>query len=135
MKRFLILFVLIISAFFVIRAQDSGEISGKLTYPSDYIPLDMVLCVESPSRVVCSNSKSKSGFIFRIKPNAASYRITLPVGNYYIYALTNEMRGVKAYYNEFVRCGMNVQCKSKRKIQLVVKAGKPIRGIMVGDWY
>ena len=135
MRRFLILLALIISVVTITTAQRTGKMSGKLTYPSDYIPPDMVLCVESPGKAVCSNSTSKPGFVFRINTRAASYEITLPAGKYHLYGRTSEMQGVKAYYNEFVKCGMDVKCKSKRKIQLDVKAGKTIRGITVGDWY
>jgi hypothetical protein len=135
MKGKTFLLVLTFLTVLTANAQNSGKISGNLTYPSDYIPPDMVLCVESSSKVICSNSKNKSGFVFRINTTSASFQITLPPGKYYIYGLTKEMRGVKAYYNEFVRCGMNVKCKSKKKIRLDVKAGRTIRAITVGDFW
>lgn len=135
MKNYLVTIAVIFSLNFCLNAQNSGRITGKLTYPSDYIPPDMVLCLETTNRTICSTSKNINGYVFKINPRTATYTITLPVGNYYIFGLTNEMRGVKAYYNEFVRCGMDVKCKSKKKILLEVKLGKTIRGITIGDWY
>lgn len=135
MKNYLVILAFIFCFDFTEYAQIPGKISGKLTYPSDYIPPDMVLCLETKNRNICSNSKHIKGYIFKINTRNATYSITLPVGNYYIYGLTNEMGGVKAYYNEFVRCGMDIKCHSKKKILLKVKSRQPVRGITIGDWY
>lgn len=116
-------------------AQGNGKITGKLTYPSEFIPSDMVVCVESTERTVCSNSRNKAGYVFKINRGSARYEISLPAGRYYIYAKTREMPGERAYYNEFVRCGMSVRCKSKRLIRLTVRSGRTVAGITVGDWY
>ncbi len=117
------------------NAQSNGKISGKLTYPSEFIPSDMVVCVEGEGRTVCSNSRDKAGYVFKVNRAAARYEVSLPAGRYYIYARTREMAGTKAYYNEFVRCGMNVRCKSKNRIRLTVRSGRAVTGITVGDWY
>ncbi len=135
MKKILILSGVFLIFTVVANAQGNGKISGKLTYPSDYIPPDMVICLESATQTVCSNSKNKGGFVFSVNPATARYSVSLSPGSYYIYAKTKEMVGEKAYYNQFVKCGMSVDCKSKAKILLVVKAGKTISGITVGDWY
>jgi hypothetical protein len=126
-----------ITAFTAIAAvaQGNGKITGKLTYPSEFIPSDMAVCVESPERTVCSNSRNKAGYVFKVNRASARYEVSLPPGKYYIYAKTREMPGEKAYYNEFVRCGMNVRCKSKRLIRITVRSGRTVSGITLGDWY
>lgn len=116
-------------------AQGNGKIRGKLTYPSEFIPSDMVVCVESTERTVCSNSRQKFGYVFKVNRASAKYEVSLPPGKYYIYGKTREMRGVKAYYNEFVKCGMSVDCRSKRLIRITVRSGRTVSGITVGDWY
>jgi hypothetical protein len=139
MKRLLYILAFVITALAVVPitvgAQSNGKIKGKLTYPSEFIPADMVVCVEGTSRTICSNSRDKSGYIFKVNRGAAKYEVSLPAGKYYIYAKTREMAGEKAYYNEFVKCGMDVRCKSKKKIRLNVRSGGTISGITVGDWY
>ena len=139
MKKFFytLAFVIVALAFVPVAAsaQGNGKIKGKLTYPSEFIPADMVVCVEGTTRTVCSNSRDKAGYVFKVNRGAARYEISLPAGKYYIYGKTREMAGEKAYYNEFVKCGMDVRCKSKKKIRLTVRSGRTISGITVGDWY
>ncbi len=133
-KALLILTILGFLAFGA-SAQGNGRIRGKLTYPSEFIPSDMVVCVESAERTVCSNSRQKFGYVFKVNRASAKYEVSLPPGKYYIYGKTREMRGVKAYYNEFVKCGMSVDCRSKRLIRITVRSGRTVSGITVGDWY
>jgi hypothetical protein len=142
MKKLFILLALFgglsISAF-----AQSGKITGKLTYPSDFIPGDMVMCVKFinvySEPIYCSNDRAsrlrKGKISFKLNYRAASYQISLPGGSYHLYATTGEMPGVKAYYDEFVKCGMNVDCKSKTPIAVKVRLGQTTRGITVGDFW
>lgn len=146
MKKLLI-FLILLCALTISAFSQSGKITGKLTYPSDYIPPEMILCVESNGgQTYCSNertSRLRRGKIsFRLNYLTATYRVDLPAGNYYLYATfpkgkapTDDMEGIKAYYNEFVKCGMSVDCESKKPIAVKVKAGRTAKGITVGDWY
>lgn len=142
MRKLFILLALLSGSSILAFAQ-SGKISGKLTYPSDGIPRDMVLCVKVASLyaepIYCSNNRAsrlrEGKIIFKLNYRAASYEISLPDGSYYLYATTGEMPGVKAYYDEFVKCGMSVDCKSKRPIAVRVRPGKTVRGITVGDFW
>lgn len=121
----------------------SGKITGKLTYPGDGIPTDLVLCVKSVNLYAeptfCSNDRSsrlREGKVaFKLSHRAASYEISLPGGTYLVYATTGEMPGVKAYYDEFIKCGMTVRCKSKRPINVKVRPGQTTAGIKVGDFW
>ena len=145
MKSFL--FLLALSCCFVVSVSaQSARITGKLTYPSDYIPPEMVICVTRDVETYCSNQLSSrlsaAKISFRLNHRAASYEVRLPAGRYYIYgtfprgkAPTRDMEGIKAYYNDFVKCGMNVNCKSKKPIAIKAVAGRIVRGITIGDWY
>lgn len=149
MKRILALAALLIGMSLSAFAQ-SGKITGKLTYPSDGIPLTMAVCVyptaASATARYCSFDKAASlktaGIAFALNYRSASYQITLPAGIYYLYATfpkgkapTADYENYKAFYNEFVRCGMNVECTSKRKIAVTVRSGRITSGITIGDWY
>lgn len=145
MKKLLILLILLCAPAISAFAQ-TGKITGKLTYPSDYIPPNMILCVASGAQTFCSNEKrarlTAAKISFNLNHRAASYQISLPAGTYFLYAAfpkgkapTPDMEGLKAYYNEFVRCGMNADCPSKKPIAVKVKAGQIVRNIMIGDWY
>ena len=145
----LLISIALFSVLTIPALSQTGKITGKLTYPSDYIPPKMILCVEKSigsMNVFCSNDTAsrlrRAKIKFYLNHNAASYQIRLPAGKYFIFATfpdgkapTGDMEGVKAYYNEFVKCGMSVECKSKKPIALVVRSGRSVRGITVGDWY
>jgi hypothetical protein len=149
MKRLLALAALLTATSLAAVAQN-GKITGKLTYPSDYIPTTMIVCVYAadglPGDRYCSSDNAsnlrKAGFIFRVNHRAASYQVQLPAGSYYLYATFPKGKApvadyeyYKAYYNEFVRCGMSVDCPSKRNIAVDVRAGRTTGGITLGDWY
>lgn len=146
MKKLSIL--LILSCGFAVSAfAGTGKITGKLTYPSEFIPPELILCVQkSGGKTVCSNHRKtllrKAKINFRLNHSDATYRIKLPSGKYYLYATfppgkapTQEMEGLKAYYNEFVKCGMRVECRSKKRIAIRVRSGRTVKEITVGDWY
>lgn len=142
MKRFLLLVALTIGVSLSAFAQP-GKITGKLTYPSDGIPTDMVLCVTVTSLYAeptyCSSDSTsrlrQAKITFKLNYRAASYMISLPAASYYVYATTSEMPGVKAYYDELIKCGIRVECTSKEPIVVRVKAGKTRSGITVGDFW
>ncbi len=114
-----------------------GTIEGSLGYPSDYIP-EMKICAE--------NIKTKEEFcsyeqIIDKKFNKEiGYRIEVPEGIYHVYSqLINEkqkkLNEYKAYYSKFVTCGMSIECKSHKKIETKVEAGKTMSEIDPEDWY
>jgi hypothetical protein len=110
-----------------------GKISGTLTYPSEGVPTDLMVCVEeiTDNITLCSDGQ-KSDEIFTFSSSSLNYSVELLDGTYYIYALYD---GKKAYYTEFVRCGMNYNCKSHKKIPITLKNGNAVSGITLGDWY
>lgn len=142
MRKLLILLTLFCGSVISASAQ-SGKITGKLTYPGEGIPTDLVLCVTvaplNAGPTYCSKDRPtrllQAKITFKLNYRAASYVISLPAGSYYLYAETREMPGVKAFYDEFIKCGMRVECTSKEPIIVKVKAGKTRSGIMVGDFW
>jgi len=142
MAKLLILLALFGGSMISASAQ-SGKITGKLTYPGEGIPADMVLCVTVTSLYAeptyCSTDSAsrlrQAKITFKLNHRAATYVINLPAASYFVYATTNEMPGVKAYYDELIKCGIRVECKSKEPILIKVKAGKTRSGITVGDFW
>jgi len=108
-------------------APEAGKIAGSLSYPSDYLPDDLEVCAEDTTsgEVTC-----KGGF----KDN--SYAMELPVGIYHVWARTDDYEaGYRAYYNEAVRCGLDVTCADRSAIDVAVKAGETVTGVDPADWY
>jgi hypothetical protein len=145
MKKLVILLTLF-GCLAISAAAQTGRISGNLTYPSDYIPPEMILCVTRNKQNYCSNESaarlSKARIRFNLNHRRASYEVRLPAGTYYIYgafpkgkAPTSDMENLKAYYNDFVKCGMNIKCTSKKPIAIKVAPGQTVRNITIGDWY
>jgi hypothetical protein len=60
--------------------------------------------------------------------------LELDPGSYYVYA---QLPGdpYKAYYDEFVTCGLKFGCPSHKPIEVVVKAGVNLTAINPHDWY
>jgi len=110
----------------------TGHIEGSVCYPSDSIPGDMrIYAVNlSTSRIYMTPLTDKEF------PN--KFWFGVPVGDYYVYAMTNSVKnleGYKAYYSEFVTCGQTVNCKSHKPIRIQVVAGITTSNIRPCDWY
>lgn len=112
-----------------------GTITGKAGYPSEGVPSDLTVCAEmasDTSKTYCEPVDQSKDQPFR------SFAIDVPAGDYYVYAKTSSMKGSKAYYNEYVTCGMNVNCdasKHDKKILVTVKDGQTVSEVQPDDWY
>jgi len=114
-----------------------GYISGRMAYPSDAIPGVMVVCAENVETKNATCSTSRKGWEAGVR-----YSLTLPPGRYYVYGTllpgddsVGEMRGMKAYYTEFMKCGMGENCNSHKRIIVELQGGENVSGISVGDWW
>lgn len=117
-----------------------GSISGWVTYPSEGIPPLRVCAVPvngSDSAAVCIDTKDSP-------PASPDFSIKkLSPGDYYVYAQLKDPVALgsdipatfKAYYNEFVRCGLKYECKNTTPIVVHVSAGADTPGILPHDWY
>jgi hypothetical protein len=102
-----------------------GAIAGTISFPSDYIPKDMQVCV----RETASGEESCTAV-----GNGPAYSLSLFPGTYVVWATTKEFPN-PAYYSKAVACGLEAQCTDHSPIEVVVAAGQTARGIDPGDWY
>ncbi len=112
----------------------SGVVEGSLSFPSEYIPTDLTVCAETESgnKVNCSTEQIKDTRF----TNGVGYSLMLPVGDYYIYSVSDSFNpNYKAYYNEFVECGLSVNCSSHNNILVNVSEDETVTNIDPIDWY
>jgi predicted small secreted protein len=103
-----------------------GSVSGRLSYPSEFIPAMRVVAF------------SVDGFNYRYvdtMQNQGTYQITgLLPGMYHIVAYV--IGGAPAGgYTQMVLCGLSVDCTDHSLIDVTVEAGKDTPDINPGDWY
>lgn len=120
-------------------AQRMGVITGSLSYPSDFDFPRMIVCAEAVDsrRIHCTDKR-----VTNRRSGKVTYRLRVPAGSYHVFATivndevpAEDYRGYKAYYSEFVKCGLSVNCPSHEPIKLTVRAGQTLTGIDPGDWY
>ena len=117
-----------------------GSISGTVIYPSEYIPPQRVcaVAVDGPdASAICVNTSDipESNSVFKIEK--------VPPGDYFVYAQLRDPASIgsdipgsfKAYYNEFVRCGLLYSCTDTTRIKVHVTAGVDTPDIKPHDWY
>ncbi|HEX8532931.1 MAG TPA: hypothetical protein VF662_02085 [Allosphingosinicella sp.] len=107
-----------------------AQLSGELSYPSDYLPQDLRVCAE-----LLSSGALSCNARFHDSKGKRTYRLEVPAGRYHVYATTSEMPGYKAYYTEAVLCGLSVECTSHLPVPLELRPGQVRNGIDPGDWY
>jgi hypothetical protein len=122
-------------------APQTGVIEGSLSYPSEFIPDDMTICAENlaTKKIYCT-SKHLKGKKYQYQ---VGYKLTLPPGDYHVYAQLPDParygaeypKDYRAYYSQFVKCGMSVECQDHTPIVVKVKSGQTVSGIDPQDWY
>jgi hypothetical protein len=110
-----------------------GVIEGSLGYPSDLIPPDMKVCAENKQtgEKYCTKEHIKD----KKYVCGEGYKIEVPPGDYFVYANLPSEEDYKAYYSEFVTCGLNVKCFSHEPILVSIEEGDNITDIDPIDWY
>lgn len=119
-----------------VKTITTGTIEGSLAYPSESIPNSTIIYAVN----------IESGKEYSVKYSDIStvsmgkYKIEVPAGDYYVYSVVpefNDMNNVqhKAYYNQFILCGMSVECTDTSKIAIKVNSGDTVSNITVGDWW
>jgi hypothetical protein len=112
-----------------------GTIEGSLSYPSEYIPEDMQICarasVAAASAFCTSDHITDSRYTYGV-----GYKLTVPYGQYYVYAQPDDTSNYLAYYTEYVQCGMTENCTSHDWVVVTVSEANPhVENIDPGDWY
>jgi hypothetical protein len=110
----------------------NGTIEGSLGYPSEGIPTNMMVCAETLQavKVVCTSTQLKDPKY----QYGVGYNLEVSPGSYYVYAQVPG-NNYKAYFSEFVPCGLSVNCPSHEPIEVKVSAGATVTGIDPQDWY
>lgn len=110
---------------------ETGTITGSLSFPSEVMP-PMVICAETTDseEEFCTEEILTDD----IYTNGSGYELNVPTGEYHVYAsLPNDP--YRAYYSEFVVCGLTVDCPSHEPIAVNIEPGEIIEGIDPQDWY
>ena len=122
-------------------AHQSGVIEGSLSYPSEFIPPDMTICAENlATKKIYSTHRHVKAKKYQYQ---VGYKLAVPPGDYHVYAYLPDparygasfSKDYQAYYSEFVKCGMSIDCPSHAPIAVRVKSGETISGIDPQDWY
>lgn len=120
-------------------AQRTGIITGALSYPSDFDFPRMIVCAEAVDsrRIHCTDKRATNR-----RSRKVTYKLMVPAGSYYVFATivngedpAEDYRGYRAYYSEFVKCGLSVNCPSHDPVKITVRAGQTVTGVDPGDWY
>lgn len=111
----------------------TGVIEGALGYPGEEIPGDMKVCAENlvTKHQYCTATHIES----KRYRYGVGYRIEVPEGRYHVFATTASLKGHRAYYSEFVTCGLRVSCPSHAPIVVTVLAGQTVSAVDPHDWY
>jgi hypothetical protein len=106
-----------------------GGISGRLSYPSEFIP---------PLRVIAFNTVTGEYYWQNAVLNQTTYRFNdLPVATYYVlaYLIENPSDILRAAYTQAVPCGLSVGCNDHNLIAVTVTQGQEVQNVDVTDWY
>jgi hypothetical protein len=117
-----------------------GTIEGSFSYPSDFIP-KMMVCAknEKTDEEFCSyEMKEDEKYMYGF-----GYSLEVPFGTYNIYAQLVDPESIvsgfdknyRAYYSEFVVCGMSIECESHKPIEIEIVGGEVMSNIDPQDWY
>ncbi len=113
-------------------APQTGTIEGSMSFPGEGIPEYIEVCAENQStkEVFCTSEHIQNPkYTYGI-----GYMLDVPAGTYLVYAL-DPNRNYKAYYSEFVTCGLSVDCVSHEPILVEVKVGQTTSEVDPQDWY
>jgi hypothetical protein len=105
--------------------EQTGSISGFLSYPSNFIP----------SMTVVAWSLSDNGvFYYTVTAEGSSTYVipNLPIGGYEVVAYTN---GLSGGYTHAVLCGLTVDCTDHTLLYVEVFAGIDSYDVNPQDWY
>jgi len=113
-----------------------GTIVGSLTYPSEGVPPSVE--VHATNIVTNEDFYTKDHLSGSQYKYGVGYKLTVPTGQYYVYAIKAAGAEERAYYDNFAECGFANydSCKDpEAKITVTVEPNKETKDILVGDWY
>jgi hypothetical protein len=118
----------------------NGSISGSISYPSSGIPTKTKIFAENTKTGKVYESIVTFSDPTKDMSATATYVASVPEGSYYVYGTIadfNDQNGTlwKAYYNQFVICGMAASCKDVTKVTVSVASAGKVENVTIGDWY
>lgn len=118
-----------------------GTVEGSLGYPSEFIPDTMKTCAENvkTKEITCTSEQIKN----KKYTSGVGYKLEVPAGTYRVFASLTDPKGLgssyapdyRAYYSDFVTCGLSYGCPSHAPINVTVSEGQTISKIDPVDWY
>lgn len=110
-----------------------GSIEGSLGYPSNYIPKTMSVCAENSEtkETTCTDQQ----LLDKKYSYGIGYKLEVAPGTYTVYAKDPSWGDYKAYYSDFVACGLTTGCGSHNAIEIKVETGKTTDKVDPVDWY
>lgn len=113
---------------------EMGEISGPLSYPSEMIPSSLEVCAINLADQIeyCTqNHISAESF----QPAGLGFNLEVPAGEYHVFARLAHQPDERAFFSEFVLCGMSVDCQSHNPVVVNVFPGITTPDVRPHDWY
>jgi len=119
---------------------ENGTVSGKITYPSSGVPTKVKVFAEDTKTGKIYEATVTFAETTTDMSSTATYSVAIPAGSYYIYGTLagfNDQNGSpwKAYYNQFVVCGLAATCTDTTKVVVNVESAGKVQNITIGDWY
>lgn len=108
-----------------------GAITGKLGYPSDFVPALRIYAIDpsAPGRYR----------VLHTAQNQQTYQIAGVVpGTYFVYATSVSAGQTDAFggaYTKAVACGLRADCTDHTPVPVQVRASSVADGVDVRDWY
>jgi hypothetical protein len=107
----------------------TGTISGLMSYPNGPFPRDLTVVIRDVNTGNIYSSR-------KWDKNSGQYSVEVAApATYEVYALTGLHQGYKAYYSDYVVCGMQTGCNSHKRVLVDVKPGETVNNINPQDWY
>lgn len=119
---------------------ENGTVLGKIMYPASGIPTKIKVFAEDTTSGKTYEATVTFSDPTKDVSGTATYTVSIPAGSYYVYGTLagfNDQNGSlwKAYYNQYVICGMAASCTDTTKVVVNVAAAKTVESITIGDWY
>jgi hypothetical protein len=106
--------------------ESTGAVTGKLCYPSEFIPEMTLFFQELDSQEITKLATAE---------NQGSYHIDLSPGRYVAFAYLNSGSSFGGSYSNAVPCGLDASCSDHSPVQFDVKPGETMSAVDICDWY
>jgi hypothetical protein len=115
-----------------VRQISLGAISGRLSYPSEFIPALVVFAIRADDGGTYRLLHTQ-----RVPPGSPSYTMAAVEPGVYTVVAFVEGQGsaLAGAYTAAAACGLGAGCTDHSLLRVTVRAGATVTGIDVTDWY